>query len=241
MNTPINARSSLVIQRAVDRVEMVAYKLKYFDLRGRAEPLRSKAMNYVNCCRLIFHYANVPFEDVRIQREDWPAEKPNTPYGQIPVLEINGRPLAQTFALCRYLGAKFGLAGKDDEERANLDEIMELYREMTDQFSQYFRVMLGFSQGDKDQLRRDQFLPAIEKYMPFLEKKLNESGSGFFAKSGPSYVDLFISESVHTLSQPQHEQKVFEEKAAFLIEHSKRVHELPQLKEYLSKRKQTPI
>ncbi|KAI6214313.1 hypothetical protein M3Y94_00252700 [Aphelenchoides besseyi] len=209
----------------------MVYKLKYFDLRARAE-----------CARMIFHYANVPFEDIRIERGNWPAEKPNTPYGQIPVLEFDdGRQMAQSFAINRYLAAKFGLAGKDEEEKAHLDEVLELFREMSDQFTQYFRVLLGFGQGDKDQLRREQFLPAIEKYLPFLEKKLNESGSGFFAKSGPSYVDFQISEIVDTLRQPQYEQKIFEEKAAFLIEHSKRVHELPQLQDYLSKRKQTPI
>ena len=36
------------------------YRLTYFDISGRGE-----------LSRMIFHYADVPFEDVRIQFEDW--------------------------------------------------------------------------------------------------------------------------------------------------------------------------
>jgi hypothetical protein len=43
---------------------MPEYKLSYFPLRARAEAIR-----------LIFHYKSIPFEDVRIPREEWPAKK----------------------------------------------------------------------------------------------------------------------------------------------------------------------
>ncbi len=43
---------------------MPAYKLHYFNLRGRAE-----------LARLILNQAGVEFEDVRFERAEWPALK----------------------------------------------------------------------------------------------------------------------------------------------------------------------
>ena len=43
----------------------MAYKLSYFDFRGKAEIIR-----------LLFAQAGVPYEDVRIQRSNWLSIKP---------------------------------------------------------------------------------------------------------------------------------------------------------------------
>lgn len=43
---------------------MPAYKLHYFNLRGRAE-----------LARLILNQAGVEFEDIRFERSEWPALK----------------------------------------------------------------------------------------------------------------------------------------------------------------------
>ncbi len=43
---------------------MSKYKLYYFNIKGRAEAIR-----------LIFAYADVPFEDYRFKDEEWPKFK----------------------------------------------------------------------------------------------------------------------------------------------------------------------
>src|SRR4029077_6733078 len=61
-------------------------------------------------CRLALHVAGVDFEDVRIKREDWPALKPDTPFGSLPVLEMPGcPPLAQSNAILLLIGCEYKL------------------------------------------------------------------------------------------------------------------------------------
>lgn len=43
------------------------------------------------------------------------------PFNQLPILEENGKVLAQSHTICRYLARKHGLAGKNDWEAAQAD------------------------------------------------------------------------------------------------------------------------
>jgi prostaglandin-H2 D-isomerase / glutathione transferase len=45
---------------------MPEYKVFYFNVKALGEPLR-----------FLLSYGNIPFEDVRITREEWPALKPS--------------------------------------------------------------------------------------------------------------------------------------------------------------------
>jgi Glutathione S-transferase, N-terminal domain len=83
------------------------YKLVYFDARGRGEPIR-----------WIFEYAGKSYEDVRVKHNEWPALKATSPQGHLPYLEVDGKSLAQSAAIGRFLARRNGLAGNDDFEAA---------------------------------------------------------------------------------------------------------------------------
>ena len=76
-------------------------------------------------CRLALHLANVDFEDVRIQRADWPAFKERTPFGHVPVLELPGRALlAESNAILTLIGRKHDLHPSDPFEAARHEALM---------------------------------------------------------------------------------------------------------------------
>ena len=61
-------------------------KLTYFDFHGgRGEP-----------ARLALSIAGIPFEDDRVPGADWPRRKPSTPFGSLPVLEVDGAIVTQS-------------------------------------------------------------------------------------------------------------------------------------------------
>jgi glutathione S-transferase len=97
------------------------YKLTYF-ARGVAE-----------ATRFIFAYAGVAYEDNRVSREEWPSLKAETPFGQLPFLEVDGQKIGQSAAFTRMLARTYGLAGKDDIEQSLVDAIVDFQKGQEEQ------------------------------------------------------------------------------------------------------------
>jgi prostaglandin-H2 D-isomerase / glutathione transferase len=69
-------------------------RLKYFPIAGAAEPVR-----------LALWLAQIPFDDVAVPFDAWWSLKQRTPYGQLPVMSIDGGPyIAQSSAMLQYIG-----------------------------------------------------------------------------------------------------------------------------------------
>lgn len=47
------------------------------------------------------------------------------PFGQMPILEYNGKKINQSTAICRYLAKQVKLVGKDDWEDLEIDAAVE--------------------------------------------------------------------------------------------------------------------
>ncbi|KAI9193042.1 uncharacterized protein BJ171DRAFT_535102 [Polychytrium aggregatum] len=85
-------------------------KLTYFDSPGRAEAIR-----------LTLFIGGVEFEDERLTREQFAAIKPTLPFGQLPVLTVDGEHVvAQSDALLHYAGILSGLYPSNDDPFACL-------------------------------------------------------------------------------------------------------------------------
>lgn len=52
------------------------------------------------------------------------------PFGQVPVLEVDGKKIAQSVAISRYLAKQYGLAGKDDWESLEIDSTVDTIHDL---------------------------------------------------------------------------------------------------------------
>jgi len=80
-------------------------KLTYFPIGGRALPIR-----------WALSYSGIPFENVHVDYGQWLKIKPQSPFGCMPLLEINGVVYSQSNALLRYAGKLSGLYPTDPME-----------------------------------------------------------------------------------------------------------------------------
>ncbi|CAJ0581749.1 unnamed protein product, partial [Mesorhabditis spiculigera] len=206
---------------------MPHYKLTYFDLRGLGETARQ-----------LFALAKVEFEDNRVQRENWPELKPKTPFGQMPILEVDGKQLAQSKAIYRYLGKTFGFAGANDWESAQIDSWADQFQDYATALRPYFIVLAGFAEGDKDKLYKEVAEPARDQHLPLIVKQLKANGSGFLVGSKVSWVDVSLASHFETFLSfvPNYLEK-YPEVAAYV----KKVHEIPELKKWIETRPENPF
>lgn len=165
------------------------FKLYYFDIAGRGEPIR-----------LACAYGNVPFEDIRTTREEFAAMKESgkLPFGQLPVVELaDGKVLAQTVAIMRFVGKQSGLYPPDPVQAAVVDSLLD---QDNDMFAGLGVTMagarVGFANLDPDyraQVRKalnDEVLP---RHLQYFENFLAKSTSGWLAGGEePSIADFLL-------------------------------------------------
>ncbi|CAF0722318.1 unnamed protein product, partial [Didymodactylos carnosus] len=109
---------------------MPNYKLYYFNGRGRAE-----------VTRLIFAAVGQTFEDIRIEKKDWPIMKYQTPLGTLPILHVDNTIIVQSKAIARYAAQQCNLVGRSSLDEAKVNGVVDTMNDLTDKFTQkYFEL-----------------------------------------------------------------------------------------------------
>lgn len=161
------------------------FKLSYFGIRGRAEAIR-----------LALFVTETPFEDNRVAKKDWPALKPKTPYGSLPLLQIDSETGAQSQSLLRYVGKVTGLYPSDALAALRVDEVL-------DALSELGGAMFRYGGSDKDLLREDRARLVnddVPKLLGGVERRVVAWGEGpFLTGRKMTVADLELTQLVITL------------------------------------------
>ncbi|KAK6024788.1 glutathione S-transferase protein [Ostertagia ostertagi] len=203
---------------------MVHYKLIYFNGRGAGEIIRQ-----------LFVIAGQDFEDKRLTIEEWPKYKSEMPFNQVPVLEVDGKQLPQSFAIVRYLARQFGYAGKTPWEEAIVDMIGDQFKDYLVEVSPVLRVVMGFDKGNVAKRRNSS--SARDKFMTFMTKTLQKQQSGYLVGDSLTWPDLYLAEGAELAKKIPTLYDGFPELRA----HSEKIRSIPELKKWIESRPDTPF
>ncbi|XP_076656911.1 glutathione S-transferase-like [Halictus rubicundus] len=155
---------------------MPTYKLTYFPITALGEPIR-----------LLLSYGGVKFEDHRIKSKDWPQIKSEMPFGQVPVLEIDGKKINQSVAICRYLAKQFGLAGKNDREALEIDVAVDTITDV--------RTKIGAFAYETNEVVKAEKLKVAKEQVPYYLERLDaqvKKNGGYFVGGALTWADIFF-------------------------------------------------
>jgi len=162
---------------------MSNHKLIYFDGRGLAE-----------VSRLLLAYSGIEYEDYRFKqvldasgnpdRSEFLNLKPTLPFGQVPVLVVDGEMIPQSRVIERYIARKAHLLGSSDIETTRLEAISESLRDMRD----------GFMKVREDEAKKAEYISnTLPPALAALTKYVSKSGSpGFSVGNHLSYADFLV-------------------------------------------------
>ncbi|CAG4951728.1 unnamed protein product [Colias eurytheme] len=130
--------------------------LRYFNVKGLGEAIRT-----------LLAYGGEDFEDVRYTEEDWPNIMSSTPFNQLPTLEIDGKVYAESNAISRYLGHKYGLAGDSLEESLEIDQNVDYFTDL-----RYSAAQVHYEEDPEVKKKLQKVF--FEETAPAKLKKLND-------------------------------------------------------------------
>jgi len=144
--------------------------LVYFGLPGRAEAIRTllAATGHID----------TDVVDERFPFTEWPERKPTTPYGAVPVLKVDGKAtLAQSNAILRYFGRKYGGYPEDLFEAAHADAVLDSLEEFGSLLTPSIRTQ---NEEERKTLREAFVKESLPLYASRLQKHHESLGSPAF-------------------------------------------------------------
>lgn len=203
---------------------MAQLKLSYFDFHGgRAEP-----------ARLALAIGGVAFEDHRFSFAEFAEVRKTTPFGQVPVLTVDGVQVTQCDAITRYAGKLAGLYPTDAYQALLCDEVMFVVEEASVKLGPSFRMT-----GEEQKAARLALVNgSMPVYLGWLQNQLLAHGGKFFADDRLTIADLKVFVDVRGLNSGRLDHvpaDLVETVAPALNAHMERIAQTPAIAAYYAK------
>jgi glutathione S-transferase len=203
---------------------MPQLKLSYFDMHGgRGEP-----------ARLALAIGGVAFEDHRFTFAEFADVRKATPFGQVPVLYVDGTLVTQSDAILRYAGKLAGLYPTDPLQALLCDEVAYVVEEANVKLGPTFRMT-----GEEQKAARLALVNgSMPVYLAWLQSKLVANGGEYFADKRLTVADLKVFVDVRGLNSGRLDHvptDLVEKVAPLLNAHMQRVAATPAVAQYYAK------
>lgn len=200
---------------------MPTLTLTYFDIHGgRAEP-----------ARLAMHLGGIAFEDKRFAFSEFADVRKTTPFGQVPVMHIDGVLVTQSDAITRYVGKQVGLYPTDAYQALLCDEVMGALEDANNKLVATFGL-----KGDALLEARTALVGgALSTYLRWLQTQLLAHGGLYFADQRLTIADLKVFVFVNGLLSGHLDHvptTLVAQVAPALLAHRQRVAETPAIAQY---------
>jgi glutathione S-transferase len=167
-----------------------AIRLHYFGINGRAASIRA-----------ILHSQNVQFDDVKYTFESWANVKKSGDFEfeQMPMLEIDGNKLSQTYAICLYLARNYNLLGSSLYEEYMINSLVCSFDDI---HPSVLEIMFPKTDEQKANIATNtkNFLTTKAPFfMKIWEARYNTNGTNYMVGKGFTLADIFIAVNLYLL------------------------------------------
>lgn len=151
-------------------------QILYFDIRGRAEPVR-----------LLLEFVGTEYEDRQVTLEQWQTLRTTTPFRRMPVYREGDLEIPETYAIMNYLGRKHGLCGDSESDRVRCDVAVEAWRDYGNRVANTFGALSNSETARKTfaETQQPELLADLESYY-----RKRASPSPYWAGQSPTISDF---------------------------------------------------
>ena len=154
-------------------------KLYYFDIYGRAESIR-----------FLLSHAKVEYENVNagpIMGEL--KESGKLDFGQVPMLEHDGKNMVQSWAILRFLGRTYGYYTENPEAAYKIDSTIDA---VEDYLGAYFKFNFE-SNEEKKAIFKENWLKMFPIWVKAIEKRIEANGGKYVAGDKITIADFALA------------------------------------------------